>query len=48
MTLLAVIGSLGLAAAIYLDLLQKYQVDRFVSFAQPELDQPGDSGQADL
>jgi rod shape determining protein RodA len=32
MTLLAVIGSLGLAAAIYLDLLQKYQVDRFVSF----------------
>jgi rod shape determining protein RodA len=32
MTLLAVIGSVGLAAAIYLDLLQKYQVDRFVSF----------------
>jgi rod shape determining protein RodA len=32
MTLLAVIGSLGLAAATYLDLLQKYQVDRFVSF----------------
>jgi rod shape determining protein RodA len=32
MTLLAVIGSLGLAVATYLDLLQKYQVDRFVSF----------------
>lgn len=32
MTLLAVLGSMGLAAAIYLDLLQKYQVDRFVSF----------------
>jgi rod shape determining protein RodA len=32
MTLLAVLGSLGLGAAIYLDLLQKYQVDRFVSF----------------
>ena len=32
MTLLAVLGSIGLAAAIYLDLLQKYQVDRFVSF----------------
>jgi len=32
MTLLAVLGSLGLASALYLDLLQKYQVDRFVSF----------------
>jgi rod shape determining protein RodA len=32
MTLLAVLGSIGLAAAVYLDLLQKYQVDRFVSF----------------
>jgi rod shape determining protein RodA len=32
MTLLAIIGSLGLAVATYLDLLQKYQVDRFVSF----------------
>jgi rod shape determining protein RodA len=32
MTLLAVLGSMGLAVAIYLDLLQKYQVDRFVSF----------------
>jgi rod shape determining protein RodA len=32
MTLLAVLGSIGLASALYLDLLQKYQVDRFVSF----------------
>jgi rod shape determining protein RodA len=32
MSLLAVLGSLGLAAAVYLDLLQKYQIDRFVSF----------------
>jgi len=32
MTMLAVLGSLGLASALYLDLLQKYQVDRFVSF----------------
>jgi rod shape determining protein RodA len=32
MTLLAVVGSIGLTAAIYLDLLHKYQVDRFVSF----------------
>ncbi len=32
MTMLAVLGSLGLAAALYLDLLQKYQVDRFASF----------------
>ncbi|MCU1362421.1 MAG: hypothetical protein JWM55_249 [Acidimicrobiaceae bacterium] len=32
MTLLAVVGSVGLAAAVYLDLLKKYQVDRFTSF----------------
>jgi rod shape determining protein RodA len=32
MSLLAVVGSIGLAAAIYLDLLKRYQVDRFVSF----------------
>jgi rod shape determining protein RodA len=32
MTLLAVLGSIGLAASIYLDLLKKYQIDRFVSF----------------
>ncbi|HEV3268696.1 MAG TPA: FtsW/RodA/SpoVE family cell cycle protein [Acidimicrobiales bacterium] len=32
MTLLAVLGSAGLVSAILLNLLQKYQVDRFVSF----------------
>jgi rod shape determining protein RodA len=32
MTLLAVVGSIGLVAAVYLDLLQKYQIDRFWSF----------------
>jgi rod shape determining protein RodA len=32
MTLLAVLGSVGLVSAILLNLLQKYQVDRFVSF----------------
>jgi rod shape determining protein RodA len=33
MTLLTVIGSMGLTAAVFLNLLQKYQVDRFISFA---------------
>ncbi len=32
MALLAVVGSLGLAVAVYLDLLQRYQIDRFTSF----------------
>ncbi|MDE3008021.1 MAG: rod shape-determining protein RodA [Acidobacteriota bacterium] len=32
MSLLAVLGSIGVAMAIYLQLLHKYQVDRFVSF----------------
>ncbi|MHB8378954.1 MAG: FtsW/RodA/SpoVE family cell cycle protein [Acidimicrobiales bacterium] len=32
MTLLAVLGSVGLVSAVLLNLLQKYQVDRFVSF----------------
>jgi rod shape determining protein RodA len=32
MTLLAVVGSFGLAAAVYLDLLEKYQIDRFTAF----------------
>ena len=32
MTFLAIIGSAGVAGAIYFDLLHKYQVDRFVSF----------------
>ncbi len=32
MTFLAIIGSVGVAGAVYFDLLHKYQVDRFVSF----------------
>ncbi len=32
MTFLAVVGSVGLVAAVYLDLLHKYQLDRFTSF----------------
>jgi rod shape determining protein RodA len=40
MALLAVLGSLGLAMAIYLDLLQKYQVDRFISFANQNSTNP--------
>lgn len=32
MAFLAIAGSISVAAAIYLDLLKKYQVDRFVSF----------------
>ena len=32
MTFLAVAGSVGAVAAVYFDLLKKYQVDRFVSF----------------
>jgi rod shape determining protein RodA len=32
MTFLTIVGSAGLAVAVYLDLLKKYQVDRFVSF----------------
>jgi rod shape determining protein RodA len=32
LSFLAVAGSIGLAGAIYFDVLQKYQVDRFVSF----------------
>lgn len=40
MTLLAVVGSMGLAAAVYLDLLHKYQVDRFVSFVNQSSTNP--------
>ena len=47
MTLLAVVGSLGLAAAMYLDLLQKYQIDRFISFSNQNSTNPA-LAQADL
>jgi len=32
MSMLAILGSAGVALAVYLDLLHKYQVDRFISF----------------
>jgi len=32
MSMLAILGSAGIALAVYLDLLHKYQVDRFISF----------------
>lgn len=40
MTLLAVVGSLGLTAAIFLDFLKRYQVDRFVSFLNQNSSNP--------
>ncbi|HEY5266781.1 MAG TPA: FtsW/RodA/SpoVE family cell cycle protein [Acidimicrobiales bacterium] len=40
MSLLAVLGSVGLVAAIYLDLLQKYQIDRFTSFLNQNATNP--------
>jgi rod shape determining protein RodA len=43
MSLLAVLGSFGLAAALYLDLLQKYQVDRFTSFLNQNTVNPSQS-----
>jgi rod shape determining protein RodA len=44
MTLLAVLGSLGLAGAVYLDLLEKYQVDRFISFLNQNSTNPALAG----
>ncbi|HWD95376.1 MAG TPA: FtsW/RodA/SpoVE family cell cycle protein [Acidimicrobiales bacterium] len=32
MTLLAIVGSIGLASSVYLDLLKKYQIERITSF----------------
>jgi rod shape determining protein RodA len=40
MSLLAVLGSIGVVAAIYLQLLHKYQVDRFVSFLNQNSNNP--------
>jgi rod shape determining protein RodA len=45
MTLLAVVGSLGLAAAVYLDLLEKYQIDRFTAFLYQNSTNPALAGQ---
>ena len=40
MSMLAVLGTIGVAAAIYLQLLHKYQVDRFVSFLNQNSNNP--------
>jgi len=40
MTLLGVLGTLGLVAAVYLDFLKRYQVDRFVSFLHQNSSNP--------
>jgi rod shape determining protein RodA len=45
MTLLAVVGSFGLAAAVYLDLLEKYQIDRFTAFLNQSSTNPALAGQ---
>jgi rod shape determining protein RodA len=40
MTFLTVVGSAGLVAAVYLDLLKKYQVERFTSFVNQNSNNP--------
>jgi len=40
MSLLAVLGSVGVVSAVYLQLLHKYQVDRFVSFLNQNSNNP--------
>jgi rod shape determining protein RodA len=40
MTLLAVVGSVGLVSAVYLDLLHTYQIDRLLSFFNPNSTNP--------
>ena len=40
MTFLSIVGSMGLAASIYLDLLKKYQIDRFISFVNQNSNNP--------
>ncbi len=40
MSMLAVIGTVGVVAAVYLQLLHKYQVDRFVSFLNQNSNNP--------
>ncbi|MGA7835572.1 MAG: FtsW/RodA/SpoVE family cell cycle protein [Acidimicrobiales bacterium] len=44
MTLLAVLGSVGLAGAVYLDLLKKYQVERITSFLNQNSTNPAVQG----
>jgi rod shape determining protein RodA len=43
-TLLAVLGSLGLAGAVYLDLFEKYQVERITSFLNQNSTNPAVQG----
>jgi len=40
MTLLVVVGSAGLVASVYLDLLHKYQIDRLLTFFNPNSTNP--------
>ncbi|MGC2486452.1 MAG: FtsW/RodA/SpoVE family cell cycle protein [Acidimicrobiales bacterium] len=40
LTLLAVVGSLGVTAAVFLDLLQKYQIDRIFAFVNQNSTNP--------
>lgn len=40
MSLLAIVGSITVVSAVYLDLLHKYQVDRFVSFINQNSSDP--------
>jgi rod shape determining protein RodA len=40
MSLLAIVGSIAVVSAVYLDLLHKYQVDRFVSFINQNSSDP--------
>jgi rod shape determining protein RodA len=40
MTFLTIVGTVGLVAAVYLDLLKKYQVERFTSFVNQNSNNP--------
>ena len=40
MTFLTIVGTVGLIAAVYLDLLKKYQVERFTSFVNQNSNNP--------
>lgn len=41
MSFLAVVGSISLVGAVYLNLLHRYQIDRFLSFLNPHSTSPG-------
>jgi rod shape determining protein RodA len=44
MTLLAVLGSIGLASSVYLDVLKKYQIERITSFLNQNSTNPAVQG----